>query len=108
MSERAPAPAPWEFDPTSALIGAVAAFVLVGLIYYFRDTLRQSRETITTQVSQVSQQLQANAEERYRELVNAIYGGKTEVPIEAHVRYRDGRTGTIKTTISIKSVEGVD
>jgi hypothetical protein len=30
------------------------------------------------------------------------------VPIEAQVRYRDGRTGTIKTTISIKSVEGVD
>jgi long-chain acyl-CoA synthetase len=45
--------------------------------------------------------------ERYRELVNAIYGDKTEVPIEAQVRYRDGRMGTIKTTISIKSVEGV-
>jgi len=45
-------------------------------------------------------------EERYRELIDAIYGDKTEVPIEARVRYRDGRTGTIKTTISIKSVEG--
>jgi long-chain acyl-CoA synthetase len=45
-------------------------------------------------------------EERYRELVSAIYGDKTEVPIEAQVRYRDGRMGTIKTTISIKSVEG--
>jgi long-chain acyl-CoA synthetase len=48
----------------------------------------------------------AFVEERYRELVNAIYGDQTEVPIEAQVRYRDGRTGTIKTTISIKSVEG--
>jgi len=45
-------------------------------------------------------------EERYRELIDAIYGDKTEVPIEAHVRYRDGRMGTIKTTINIKSVEG--
>jgi len=45
-------------------------------------------------------------EERYRELIDAIYGDKTEVPIEAQVRYRDGRMGTIKTTISIKSVEG--
>jgi long-chain acyl-CoA synthetase len=45
-------------------------------------------------------------EERYRELINAIYSDKTEVPIEAQVRYRDGRMGTIKTTISIKSVEG--
>ncbi|GAH77636.1 unnamed protein product, partial [marine sediment metagenome] len=27
-------------------------------------------------------------------------------PIEAEVRYRDGRMGTIKTTLNIKSVEG--
>ncbi len=45
-------------------------------------------------------------EERYRELIDAIYGDKTEVPIEARVRYQDGRMGTIKTTLSIKSVEG--
>jgi long-chain acyl-CoA synthetase len=45
-------------------------------------------------------------EERYHELINAIYSDKTEVPIEARVKYRDGRVGTIKTTLSIKSVEG--
>jgi long-chain acyl-CoA synthetase len=45
-------------------------------------------------------------EERYRDLIEAIYSNKTEVPIEAQVRYRDGRTGTIKTTLSIQSVEG--
>jgi long-chain acyl-CoA synthetase len=45
-------------------------------------------------------------EERYRELIDAIYGDKTEVPIEARIRYRDGRMGTIKTTLSIQSVEG--
>jgi long-chain acyl-CoA synthetase len=45
-------------------------------------------------------------EERYRELIDAIYADKTEVPIEAQVGYRDGRMGTIKTTINIKSVEG--
>jgi long-chain acyl-CoA synthetase len=45
-------------------------------------------------------------EERYRELIDAIYGDKTEVPIESRVRYRDGRMGTIKTTLSIKSVKG--
>jgi len=45
-------------------------------------------------------------EERYRELINAIYSNKTEVPIEAQVRYRDGRMGTIKTTLSIQSVGG--
>ena len=45
-------------------------------------------------------------EERYRELIDAIYTDKTEVPIEARVRYRDGRLGTTKTTLSIKSVGG--
>jgi long-chain acyl-CoA synthetase len=45
-------------------------------------------------------------EERYRELIDAIYADKTEVPVEARVRYRDGRIGTTKTTLSIKSIEG--
>ena len=43
-------------------------------------------------------------EERYCELIDAIYGDKTEAPIEARVTSRDGRTETIKTTLSIKSV----
>jgi long-chain acyl-CoA synthetase len=43
-------------------------------------------------------------EERYRELIDAIYSDRNEVPIEAQVASRDGRTGTIKTTLSIKSV----
>jgi long-chain acyl-CoA synthetase len=45
-------------------------------------------------------------EERYRDLIDAIYADKTEVPIEARVRYRDGRMVTTKTTLSIKSVGG--
>jgi long-chain acyl-CoA synthetase len=45
-------------------------------------------------------------EERYRGLIDAIYGDETEIPIEAQVTYRDGRTGTVKTTISIKPAEG--
>jgi long-chain acyl-CoA synthetase len=45
-------------------------------------------------------------EERYHELIKAIYSNKTEVPVEARVGYRDGRMATIKTTISIQSVEG--
>ncbi|MEI9476073.1 MAG: AMP-binding protein [Deltaproteobacteria bacterium] len=45
-------------------------------------------------------------EARYCGIIDAIYGDKTEVAVEARVRYRDGRMGTIKTTLSIKSVEG--
>jgi long-chain acyl-CoA synthetase len=47
-------------------------------------------------------------EERYYELINAIYSDRTEVPIEVQVKYRDGRTGTTKITISIQSVGGAD
>jgi long-chain acyl-CoA synthetase len=50
----------------------------------------------------------ASLEERYRALVDAIYSGKTLAPIEALVGYRDGRMATIKTTLNIASVEGVD
>lgn len=46
-------------------------------------------------------------EERYRELVSAIYSDQTEVPVQAEVRYRDGRMRAIETTISIRSIEEV-
>jgi long-chain acyl-CoA synthetase len=46
-------------------------------------------------------------EERYRELVGAIYSDQTEVPVEAEVRYRDGRMRAIQTTIGIESIEEV-
>ena len=45
-------------------------------------------------------------EERYRDLINAIYSDKSEAAIEAQIKYRDGRMGTIKTVINIKSVGG--
>jgi long-chain acyl-CoA synthetase len=45
-------------------------------------------------------------EEHYRGLIDAIYNDKTKVSLEAQVRYGDGRTGTIKTTLSIQSIEG--
>ncbi len=47
-------------------------------------------------------------EKRYRGLIKAIYSGKTEVPVEAQIKYRDGRTGTIKTIINIKFIEGAN
>jgi len=43
-------------------------------------------------------------EERYRDLIDAIYADKTEVSVETRTRYQDGRTGTTKTTLSIKSI----
>jgi len=48
-------------------------------------------------------------EERYSELIDAIYSDKSEVPVIAQVKYRDGRIGSIKTTIKIMKVrqEGI-
>lgn len=43
-------------------------------------------------------------EERYHEIIDGIYQDKEEVPVEAAVKYRDGRTGTISTTLKIRVV----
>lgn len=43
--------------------------------------------------------------ERYKELLDAMYSDKEEVMVQAQVKYRDGRTGTISTTLKIRSVE---
>jgi long-chain acyl-CoA synthetase len=45
-------------------------------------------------------------EERYRELIDAVYADKTEASLEARVKDHDGRERTINTTIRIESVEG--
>jgi long-chain acyl-CoA synthetase len=41
-------------------------------------------------------------EEKYRELIHAIYGEQEEVPVQANVTYRDGRKGTVATTIKVR------
>lgn len=43
-------------------------------------------------------------EDRYRELIEAIYEGRKEIPVEATVTYRDGRQGFIRTVISVNQV----
>ena len=44
-------------------------------------------------------------EDKYRELVDAIYSNKKDLTAEAYVRYRDGRTGKITTSVNIKSLD---
>ena len=43
--------------------------------------------------------------EKYKELLDAMYSNKNEVPVEAQVKYRDGRIGKISTVLRIESVE---
>jgi long-chain acyl-CoA synthetase len=39
--------------------------------------------------------------EKYRALVDALYGGKTECFVETPVRFEDGRTGVVSATLAI-------
>ncbi|MBW1680804.1 MAG: AMP-binding protein [Deltaproteobacteria bacterium] len=42
--------------------------------------------------------------EQYKELIDAMYAGKKELPVRGRVRYRDGHVGTIETTVKIIDV----
>ena len=42
---------------------------------------------------------------RYEELINSIYSDRDRYEVVAPVKYRDGRTGSIKTHVKIESVE---
>ena len=42
--------------------------------------------------------------EQYKDLIDAMYSDKTELPIKGEVRYRDGTVGTIATTVKILTV----
>ena len=43
--------------------------------------------------------------EKYAELVDALYGGKQVVHVEAQVRYEDGRTGSISADLKIRDAK---
>jgi|Deesub1362B_J571_1020462.scaffolds.fasta_scaffold06453_2 long-chain acyl-CoA synthetase len=43
-------------------------------------------------------------EERYRELIQAMYSNGREVKVEAPVTYRDGRKGVVSTSIKVRDI----
>jgi long-chain acyl-CoA synthetase len=43
-------------------------------------------------------------EERYGDLVEALYGGKNEYEVETTVTYQDGRKGSLKCTLKVTSL----
>jgi len=48
-------------------------------------------------------------QDRYRDLIEAIYGNKRDVPVITEVKYRDGRKGIMETNLKIRSVyEGME
>ena len=43
-------------------------------------------------------------EERYKDLIDALYGDQEELEIEADIRYQDGKGFRMKTTVRVKKV----
>jgi long-chain acyl-CoA synthetase len=43
-------------------------------------------------------------EERYKDMINAMYNNMESVDVDATVTYRDGRKGTVKTSIQVRSL----
>ena len=41
-------------------------------------------------------------------MIEAMYGGRDEVQVQAAVKYRDGREGVIETTVHIAALEDKD
>jgi long-chain acyl-CoA synthetase len=42
--------------------------------------------------------------QQYKDLIDAMYTNKTELPVKGQVRYRDGRVGVIETTVKILTI----
>ncbi|MDY6910941.1 MAG: AMP-binding protein [Chloroflexota bacterium] len=47
----------------------------------------------------------AYMETRYQDLIDALYGEALELELEAEVKYRDGRMGTIKTVVKVNHLD---
>ena len=40
-------------------------------------------------------------DQKYAEIIGGIYEGKTKIPIDAVIKYQDGKTSQLKTTIHV-------
>lgn len=59
-------PGTWRFDPLSALIGAIAASLIIGLLYWNRRPLRGLYEGLKGRLDQTRQRLRLSAEIQYQ------------------------------------------
>ena len=42
--------------------------------------------------------------ERYQHVIEAIYGGERSIPIDAVIKYQDGKTSRIRTTLTVRDL----
>jgi long-chain acyl-CoA synthetase len=43
--------------------------------------------------------------EKYKHLIDALYGDQRELEVESHIRYRDGKEFRMKTRVKVKEVK---
>jgi len=46
--------------------------------------------------------------ERYKDLIEALYGDRRELEVEADIRYRDGKEFRMKTVVRVKQIEPLE
>ena len=80
------AQATWQFDAWSFLIGVVAALVIVGLLYLFRQPLRDGLIAVRDRLRDTRDRLTAGAERRYLEALSDrlsdLHLGESSAPFE--------------------------
>src|SRR3990172_3560802 len=80
------AQAAWQFDAPSFLIGVIAALVIVGLLYLFRQPLRDGLITVRDRLRDTRERLTAGAERRYLEALSDwlidLHLGESSAPFE--------------------------
>ena len=47
-------------------------------------------------------------EQRYKDLIDAMYGGSEAINVQAPVTYRDGRKGVVTTGIKVRGISQGD
>ncbi len=55
----------WRFDPLSALIGAIIAWVIAGILYARREAIQQLAHKLWLPVANLRERLQSSQEDRY-------------------------------------------
>jgi long-chain acyl-CoA synthetase len=67
--------------------------------------LHKQLEADDGELTRTSKVRRRHVEEKYTALLDALYGGKQVVHVEAQVRYEDGRTGSISADLKIRDAK---
>ena len=44
--------------------------------------------------------------DRYKHVIEGMYAGESAIPVDAVIKYQDGKTSRIRTTLAVKELQG--